>query len=190
MVRAIINISMRKCCSQSRCGKTTCTVCARRYAGRITKRIVSRATGKLHVVRIEPPIFSRADFWRWRTEVRNMIDHYRRNSRWWRSFGLQVWLCRDGKLRGITCLGSLTEGEVLTAFNRRWPTALRSIDPSDLRREIVTIVHPNMIASVQVKARYQSVKLAIWPQRTRLKTSLLPVPDTIKVRIEPMPVLL
>lgn len=189
-VRPIINTTMKKCRSQSRCGQIACAVCARRYAGHMAKRIASDATGKLYAVQIDLTPSSLADFWRWRAEVRNLINYRRRESRWWRSVGMQVWLCYDGKLRGITNLGSLMETEFLGPFTRRWLTTLRSIDPSDLRREIASIVHPNMIAPVQVKARYQPVRMAVRPQRIEVKAKSLCTPEPFRTWVEPMPILL
>jgi hypothetical protein len=180
---------MKKCRSQSRCGQIMCAVCARRYAGHMAKRIASDSIGRLYAAEIELTPSAPADFWRWRTEVRNLIDYRRRENRWWRFFLLQVWLCHDGKLRGIVSLGSLSEAEVLTAFNQRWPTTLQPIEASNLRREIAAIVHPSMITPVQVRARYQTVKLTICPQQTKIKVATSPVPEPLRTRIEPMPIL-
>jgi hypothetical protein len=176
---------MKTCCSQSRCTRIDCAVCARRYAGRLAKRIQTTATGKFFAIELSLPSPSLADFWSFRVEARNFIDHRRRSDQWWREFMLQVWLCQH-ELRGIGSLGSLIESEVLEAFQTRWPTSIRPLSSENLRLEIVQIVRPGLLPLAEMSARYQSLKLAIWPRREkRMSAPRLQPP---RYDLEPMPI--
>jgi hypothetical protein len=181
---------MTRCCSQSRCARTDCPVCARRYAGGLAKRIQGTVTGKLFCVQVGLPNATLADFWGFRIEARNLVDYRRHGCRWWREFMCHLWLGQDGRVRGVGCLGSLISSEVLEAFQTRWPTTMRVIAPENLRSEIVSIIRPSAISSVQVSARYQSIKLAIWPQRLRARPkNLLASPIQTASMREAMPIL-
>lgn len=179
---------MKECCSWNRCRNITCEVCSRRYAGQVAKRIQTVA-GKRNVIEIDASLSTLADFWSWRIEVRNLTDYRRRDCRWWREFLMTVWLCHDGRLRGIASLGSLTPAEVLEVLNRRWPTTLWPVESNDLRQEIAAIVHPTMIATIQVRARYQSLKFSIWPKASRTNRQSAPISLPTRRLVEPMPVL-
>lgn len=179
---------MKKCCSQSRCGQINCAVCVRRYAGRLDKRIQSAATGKLFVFEAGLPSPSLADFWNFRVEARNLIDYRRRSDCWWREFLLHSWFCRDGIVRGIGSLGSLTPAEVSEAFQTRWPTTLRAISPDSLRLEIVSIIDPGSLIPAVMSGRYQAVKFAVWPRRVKARTTRISEPT--KFIVEPMPTLI
>jgi len=180
----------RKCCSANRCGLITCTPCARRYAKRIAHRIQAMGTHNLHAVEIDIASTSPADFSTWRIEARNVIDYCRRTSRWWRHCGLIVWLGADHKLRGVVFLGSVAPVDFLAAFSR-WPTTTRPMSPALLREAIHGFVKPGMIATIPLsKARYQSLKLAVWPRRKATKTRSLVQERAPTVYIEPMPVLI
>jgi hypothetical protein len=177
---------MEKCCSRSRCARIDCAVCARRYAGRLSKRIHAVTSGRLFAIEMALPSPSLADFRNFRVGARNFIDHRRRLDRWWREFMLQVWLCQDGRVRGVGGLGSLTDTEVLEAYQPRWPTSIWPLSSENLRSEIVRIVRPDLLPSAEVSARYQSLKLAIWPQREKRKATLrLEQP---RYELEPMPI--
>jgi hypothetical protein len=184
-----LNTSMR-CCSQSRCARIDCAMCARRYAARLAKRIQNTATGTLFVIEMMLPSEGLADFWSFRIQCRNLIDHRRRSNFWWRSLLLHVWMGQDGKARGVASLGSLTSSEVFEAFQSRWPTNLRAITPDNLKLEIVSIIQPGAIYPVQMSARYQTIKLAVWPprQRARPRSLISPPIPTASIR-EPMPIL-
>jgi hypothetical protein len=177
---------MKKCCSQSRCARTDCAVCSRRYAGRLSRRILTITTGKLFAIELQLPSPSLADFWSFRVGARNFIDHRRRLDRWWREFMLQVWLCQDGRVRGVGSLGSLTDTEVLEAFQSRWPTSIRPLSYENQRPEIVQIVRPGLLPLAEISARYQSIKLAIWPQRERRKPT--PRLEHPRYDLESMPI--
>jgi hypothetical protein len=180
----------RKCCSQNRCALKTCAPCSRRYAKHIARRIQSTGTHKLYAVEIDIALLSPAGFWSWRVEVRNVIDYRRRTNRWWRNCGLNVWLGADQRLRGIVFLGPVAPVDFLAAFSR-WQTTLRPVDPTVLRETIYSIVRPGMIATMPTsEARYQSLKLAVWPRRKAIKTRSLVQERAPTVYIEPMPVLI
>jgi hypothetical protein len=185
--RVAINTIMTKCCSsRSRCARTDCAVCTRRYAGRLSRRILTIASGKLFAIELQLPSPSLADFWTFRVEARNFIDHRRRCCPWWRALMLHLWLSQDGRVCGIGSLGSLTSSEVLEALQPRWPTSIRPLSSENLRSEIVQIVRPDLLPSADLSARYQSMKLAIWPRREKRKATLrieLPRYD-----LEPMPI--
>jgi hypothetical protein len=181
---------IRKCCSQNRCSLTSCAPCSWRYAKRIARRVQSTGNHNLHAVEIDIAPSRLADFWSWRIEVRNVIDYRRRTSRWWRHCGLIVWLGADQRLRGVVYLGLVAPVDFLAAFSR-WPTTLRPIDPAVLRDTIYTIVQPGMIATMPTsKARYQPLKLAVWPRRKATKTRSSVQERASTVHIEPMPVLI
>jgi hypothetical protein len=180
-----------KCSSQRRCGRITCEPCARRYAGRVSRRILGTATGSLYAIEFGIRVSSPADFWAWRVEARNSIDYRRRGDRWWRDISLNVWLCADGYVRGVVALGSLTASEVVATFDARWATTLRPIDPAHLRTEIYAAIRPAVIAAQRPSCgRYQSLKFAVWPQRSLPKKMRLPDPRLPGRYIEPMPILL
>jgi hypothetical protein len=185
-----INTDMKKCRSQSRCRQIDCAVCARRYAGRLTKLIQATVVGKLFLIEVALPSPTLADFSTFRIEARNFVDYRRCCCRWWREFMLHVWFGQDGRVRGVGSLGSLTSSEVLEAFLNRWPTTLRTIAPENLTSEIVSIIRPGAISSVQMSARYQSIKFAIWPSwpRARPRSLISTFIPTASIR-EPMPVL-
>jgi hypothetical protein len=118
------------------------------------------------------------------------MDHRRRTSKWWRHCGLFVWLGADHKLRGVVFLEAVAPVDFLAAFSR-WPTTLRPVDPTVLRETIYSIVRPGMIAAMPTsKARYQSLKLAIWPRRKAIKTRSLVEERAPTAYIEPIPVLI
>jgi hypothetical protein len=183
---ATINIGMTKCCSQSRCSQLDCTACARRYAGRLAKRVQATASGKLFAIEMQLPSKGLADFWSFRIQCRNLVDHRRRRDFWWCSLLLHVWMGQDGMARGIESPGSLTSCEVQEAFQSRWPTTIRPLDSENLRSEIVQIVRPGLLPLAEMSARYQSLKLAIWPRREKSKVT--PRLEQPRYELEPMPI--
>lgn len=132
---------MNNCCFQPRCARTDCVVCARRYAGRLTRRILNISTGKLFAIETKLASPTLADFRTFRIEARNFVDHRRRCCCWWREFMLHVWLSQSGWVRGVSSLGSLTSFEVLDAFQSRWPTCTVCFNSSEemLRTNSVAI---------------------------------------------------
>jgi hypothetical protein len=179
-----------QCCSANRCGQIHCAPCSRHYAKRIAQRIHAIGNHNLRAVEIDIAPSTPADFWSWRVETRNVIDYRRRTSQWWRRCGLIVWLGADQRLRGIVFLGAVAPVDFLAAFSR-WPTTLRPIDPAVLRNTIYAIVQPGMIATMPTsKARYQPLKLAVWPRRKATMTRSQVQERAPTVYIEPMPVLI
>lgn len=181
----------RTCRSQNRCALITCAPCARRYAHLVSRRIRNSASGSPYGIEIKTSFCDPADFWSWRIEARNVLDYRRRTSRWWRECCLHVWLANDGILHGIVALGGLTLEEFIDTFGSRWPTTLRSIGQENLQNEVYAATRPGQIAtSPWIGGRYQGLKLAIWPRRSRTSaTQSIPTitPDTW---IELMPVLI
>ncbi len=178
-------------CSSNRCEQITCEHCARRYACRITRRLLTKATGSLRVIEIDITASQYTDFWAWRVEARNLVDYRRRENRWWAGFIIAVWWSADRSVRGVVSLGSLTASEVLSAFDARWRTGIRPIEPTDLRREISAFIDPGVIAlSPSPHGRYQALKLSIWPQRSRTKTPPVRGEHLPTLNIEPMPILI
>jgi hypothetical protein len=145
----------------------------------------------LYGIEIKTSFDGPANFWSWRIEARNVFDYRRRTSRWWRECCLHVWLGNDGGLLGIAALGGLIQEKFITAFGSRWPTTLRLIEPKDLPNEVYAASRPGQIAtSPWIGGRYQGLKLAIWPRRSRTRarqSTAAIAPDTW---IEPMPVLI
>jgi hypothetical protein len=90
-------------------------------------RVLHRGTGTFCAVTITIP--NPLCFRHWRVESRNFVDHHRRMNSAWRAFGCHVFHCQDGRLRGVMTLGKLDTVEVMEAFNTRWPTTLKEIDP-------------------------------------------------------------
>jgi hypothetical protein len=162
-----INPYVKKCSSQkTRCGRLACTNCAWHSAGRVARRILSSNPRHLHAVEIEVPISTLADFWTWRVQARNIVDYSRRACQWWRDVSLCVWLCEDGRIRGLVSLGSIAPEEFLGAVGRRWPTTLRAIDPTKVREEIYGVIRPGQIANLGLsRGRYQPLKFQVGPRR-------------------------
>lgn len=153
------------CLRQNRCARITCERCARRYSAQIARRVLGAASGSLAATEIHTNC-APSDFHSWRIAVRNLVDHQRRQSRWWRRFALHVWLSADGEVRGICTLGDLTVEEVRSDFVARKPTNLRPLDKADLRNAVYAAVAPSVIAPVNGYGRYQSIKLSVGPRRT------------------------
>jgi hypothetical protein len=179
-----------KCTSQNRCSSISCERCARRYGRRVARRILVTRPRHLFEIKIDASLLSVMDFWQWRVDVRNWIDHRRRSSRHWRSAGLYLWLSHDSRVRGVITLDAITRAEVEIALGKRWPITLHSIDPTDLHQRIYAAVRPNVISLREPdQGRYQPRKLAIWPHR---------IPVLIEPRLsprennftEPMPILI
>src|SRR5688572_768480 len=99
---------MRNCHSGHRCNQRECATCQWRYSGRVARRILASVTGRLWAVEIDIGPCTVADFASWRVEAHNLIQYRRMTNRWWRDLSLWVWLCEDGRLRGILDLASVT----------------------------------------------------------------------------------
>jgi hypothetical protein len=92
-------------------------------------------------------------------------------------------------LRGVASLGELIPEEFIGSFGSRWPTTLGSIQPKDLQNEVYAAVRPDRIAaSPSFGARYQRLKLAIWPRRPRsIAWQWVPIEPSVAC-IEHMPI--
>lgn len=157
-----------------------------RYAARLSRRIATASEGPFLAFTLG--LSDRAaDFHRLRVSLRNVVDHQRRASRWWRSVGLWVWLGADGLLTGLAAVPQITTIEFQNAFARRWKVSFgEAID--DLRHHIAMVVAPSRIAKAAT-ARYQHVKFSIWPERPAAR------PQVVRFFVEPsevapMPLLL
>jgi hypothetical protein len=179
---------MRICTSHLRCRSVTCPTCARRYASRLSRRILATSPRRLVATEFTTAISSPAEFARWRIEVRNIVDYRRRECCWRREVGLWTWLSVDGRVRGVLSLGSLTEDEFVAALDWRWPTALQALTSSELRDGILAAIQPTMIYAGS-DGRYQRVRSAVWPRKAAKKAAMSNSPEAAAPRIEPMPVL-
>lgn len=168
-----------------RCAATSCERCARRYASRLTRRILSIHPHRLHRVQFATT-FSVCEFHNFRIRARNAIDHYRRENRWMREVSLFSWLGRNGSVSGVVALNSVQAPEFTRALQWAYPT-LTAIPPDELRKNVLNAMRPNVIAGDE-ESRYQRVKFSITPQRSVLRSSspCLPVEE---MYVESMPVI-
>jgi hypothetical protein len=152
------------CYSTHRCLGTSCETCAWRYSLNISRRVLAAHPRRLFAVTFAPDLATQTHFRSWRIQVRNLVDHRRHDSKWWRDLGIWGWLGSDGLARGIVSLGSVLEDEFLRAFERRWPTTLRKIKVQDVRSEIYFAMRPGTIfESGPHHSRYQRVRMCIEP---------------------------
>src|SRR5215203_2740175 len=94
-----------------------CPTCTGRAARRIGRAILATNPRRLFAVTFDTTL-SGNQFRSWRTAVRNLVDHQRRECRWWRQVAMQVWLGADGRLRGVVSLDAVTTDEFRDAFRR------------------------------------------------------------------------
>jgi hypothetical protein len=87
-----------------------CPTCTGRAARRIGRTILATNPRRLFSVEFGTAL-SPEQFRSWRTAARNLVDHQRRECRWWREVAMQVWLGADGRVRGIVSLGAITPEE-------------------------------------------------------------------------------
>jgi hypothetical protein len=118
--------------------------------------------------------------------MRNVVDYRRRtgsSAARWRSLGIHLFDCADGRIRGVlTCRGLPVDCS--RAFTARWPTAIRVIEPEELRATIYRVIKPGVIKLSGDRGGYQNVRLSIWPRRERVQ------PRTSARHREAMPVLI
>jgi hypothetical protein len=126
------------------------------------------------------------EFHSWRVSVRNLIDHQRRESRWWNGVHMQVWLGADGRVRGIVALDAITSEEFSEAFER-WQPGLRKIGWEEVADAVLEAVRHGVIAQVD-GAGYQTVRFTVRPRAVR-PVSKTPV-RRAALTVEPMPVLM
>lgn len=188
----LINCYMAKrCSSANRCVQIGCNTCARRYARRIARDFQCRSTGTIYATSIAADIDSIDDFRLWRVSLWNVVSYRKSGCRWWRDIHIRVWCCRDGCIRGIVALESVTEKEFLTALGSRWPITLRQITPEALRDELYTVVHPDIImGDYPDHARYQHRQMTVRPSHARAK-SIYPADAPVRDPFDdPMPLLI
>jgi hypothetical protein len=134
---------------------------------------------------------SREDYRSWRTAARNLVDHKRRECRWWREVSMQIWLGADGRLRGVASLDAVTTDEFRDAF-RRWPLTLTSVKAGDLDDAVYAAVEPGVVACADGQGGYQAVRVTLKPQTTtaRPKPEEPTAPSRVSTSllIEPMPI--
>jgi hypothetical protein len=108
---------------------------------------------------------SHGEFHSWRVAARNLIDHRRRESRWWNGVQMRVWLGADGQLRGVVSLDAVAPKEFEDAFARREPS-LRRIGPEEVADVVLEAVRPDVIAQVD-GGGHQSVRFTLRPKTVR-----------------------
>jgi hypothetical protein len=130
---------------------------------------------------------SQEGFRRARVEMRNRLDYLRRISPAWWHFGVHLYLCADGSMRGIAALGGLGTQEVIGGLGGRWPMTLRPVPVSDLRLEIYRAAR--LVLSLGPhQGRYWSRRLSISPTRSLARSRLVPQQYISRHTHEPMPV--
>jgi hypothetical protein len=164
----------------------SCPTCAGRYARRTARAILSSHFRQLHGVNF-PTALTPGEFHSWRVSVRNLIDHQRRESRWWSGVQMQVWLGADGRVRGVVALDAITPEEFEEAF-RRWQPTMRGIAQEEVADVVLEPVRPGVIAEVN-GAGYQTVRFTVRPRAVR-HVSKTPVRRAALTPVEPMPVLM
>ncbi len=112
----------------------TCPTCAGRFSRRIGRAILAEGPRQLHAVNF-PTTLSPEEFRSWRIAARNLLDHQRRQCRWWRGVSMQVWLGQDGRVRGVVNLDAITSEEFEEALGR-WQPTLKRIGPERLADEV------------------------------------------------------
>jgi hypothetical protein len=173
-------------CRRHQPSDLSCPVCSGRAARRTARAILSSHPRQLHAVKFETA-FSPTEFHSWRIAARNLIDHQRRVSRWWRGVSLHCWLGADGRVRGIVALGSITPEECNEAFGR-WEPDLRRIGPEEVAGVVLEVVRPGVVAMVD-KGGYQAIRFTMMPKTVR-RVIRPPVRYEPVTLIEAMPVLL
>jgi hypothetical protein len=152
----------------------------------VTCHILTRSKGPLYAITIYEP----SDFRHWRVEARNRVDYLRRVDARWRSFGIHVWLQRNATLQGVVTLGALGPAEVVKGL-ARWGAVLGAeITPEDLRAAIWSATKPRVISLAVGRARYQGLKLNIWPRRKPTRSTISRQPSPECHAHDPMPVLI
>src|SRR5829696_10042013 len=179
-------------CRRHQPGHPPCPICVQRYSRRIARSILVTNPRRLLAITFDTAL-SREQFQSWRTAARNLVDHKRRECRWWRAVSVQVWLGADGRLRGVVSLDAITEEEFEEAF-RQWPVRLSEIEAADLDHAVYAAIAPGVVASADGQGGYQAVRFTLKPQTTtaRPKPEEPTAPSRVSTSllIEPMPILI
>ena len=141
-----------------------CPTCAGRYARRTARAILCTNPRQLHAVKFSTHL-SPTEFRSWRIAARNLIDHQRRGSRWWRSVSIQGWLGADACVRGIVSLDAVTREEFVEAFSR-WQPTLRRTGPEEVACVVFEAVRPGVVAAVD-RVGYQTIRFTVRPKTVR-----------------------
>jgi hypothetical protein len=169
------------CTSDHRCRLPCCASCAWRFSRHLTERILRVEPRSFLAVEIAPDVGSFPT-----TAIRNIIDYRRRTGTFaarWRSLGIHLFDCADGRVRGVlTCRGLPVD--LVEAFTARWSTTIRVIEPEGVRATIYRVIKPGVIKLSGDRGGYQNVRLSIWPRRERVQ------PRTSARHHEAMPVLI
>ncbi len=179
-------MSPRPCRSANRCSDLHCPGCVWRYARSVTCRILTQSTGPLHTV----TICETSAFRVWRVEARNRIDYLRRVDPLWREFGVWGWLQRDANMKGIVSLGALGPDEVTKGLVRWSPQIGPEVRPDGLRGAVWSVIKPSQIPADVGGARYQGLKLNIWPRREPARSSTSRQSSRSCQVCDPMPVVI
>ncbi|MDF2970552.1 MAG: hypothetical protein K0R61_1002 [Microvirga sp.] len=163
-----------------------CPICAGRFARRRARAILATNPRQLHAVNFRTALYP-GEFRCWRVSVRNLIDHQRRSSNWWRGVSMHVWLGQDGRVRGVVALDAIMAEEFEEAF-RRWPPTMRRIAPEELADEVYAAVRPGVIAEAN-GGGYQKVRFTVRPRAVQPAVKR-PVHRAALTPVEPMPVLM
>jgi hypothetical protein len=139
-----------------------CPTCTGRAARRIGRAILATNPRRLFAVTFDTTL-SGNQFRSWRTAVRNLVDHQRRECRWWRQVAMQVWLGADGRLRGVVSLDAVTTDEFRDAF-RRWSVSITSVKAGDLADAVYAAVEPGVVAHSGGQTG-QAVRFTLKPQK-------------------------
>ncbi len=120
---------------------------------------------------------------------RNRVDYFRRTDLRWRTCGFHGWLQRDGTVRGIITLGTPSRNEVEEGLERWGMTLGPEVGHEDLRVAIWRVVKPTAVYEEAGGARYQGIKLNIWPRREPVRPHHSCSPLSIHpYKGDPMPV--
>jgi hypothetical protein len=180
-----------KCSSAHRCAYVESTRCARRYAHRTARNFETTSNGRNYTIAIAAEVNTKVEFAHWRVTAWNIIAYRRQICHRWNSISLRLWLCHDKTVHGVVSLGSVTESELLAAFEARWPTTLSRIKQEELRDIVLAIVHPGSLMTDDPNhRRYQSRHMTVRPRRARTSPKrpvLVYMPDPFD---EPMPLLI
>jgi hypothetical protein len=162
-----------------------CPTCAGRTARRTARAILATDPRRLHGVKFSTHLTPK-EFHSWRIAARNIIDHRRRQCRWWHGVQMQVWLGADGQVRGVGALGSITPEEFIEAFSR-WQPTLRRIAPEEVTDEVYAAMRPGVIAKVD-GGEYLRARFTVRPKIVRCVVRP-PLGLWEVAAVEPMPLL-
>jgi hypothetical protein len=129
---------------------------------------------------------SPGEFRSWRIAARNLIDHQRRESRWWSGVQMWAWLGQDGHVRGVVALDAVAPKEFEPAF-RRWESTMRRIGPEQVADVVLEAVRPHVIAHVD-GGGYRRVRFTVKP-KARTSQARRVVRRECRAEMEPMPVI-